>query len=154
MKKVWKYILLSPVFLICGILTVILCVNLIAFLWNGLYEIQEGPYYKKLENYVTASVLVDSVSYDEESGILYLQLIEQEEIGLESEWNYHFNRANIEIVVENGILNKLQPGDTVTITVAPRVFGDGYSIPLAAITVGDEEVLPFNIGWDNLKKDH
>ena len=81
MKKVWKYILLSPVFLICGILTVILCVNLIAFLWNGLYEIQEGPYYKKLENYVTASVLVDSVSYDEESGILYLRLIEQERPG-------------------------------------------------------------------------
>ena len=51
-------------------------------------------------------------------------------------------------------MNKLQPGDTVTITVAPRVFGDDYSIPLAAITVGDEEVLPFNIGWDNLKKDH
>lgn len=150
MKKALKWIALTPVFLICGILTILL----IGVLWNGVFEIQEIPYYKNADHYVTAQVQVDSIEYDEEKEIIYLELTDLLESGIQRHWYYYLNKENTKIALNNGMLEKIHPKDIITIRVAPRVFGDGYVIPLASVSNDDEALLPFDIGWENLKKDH
>ena len=150
MKKALKWIALAPVFLICGILTILL----IGVLWNGVFEIQEIPYYKNVDHYVTAQVRVDSIEFDEEKEIIYLELTDLLESGIQSHWYYYLNKANTKIALNHGMLEKIHPRDIITIQVAPRVFGDGYVIPLASVSNNDEVLLPFDVGWENLKNDH
>ena len=150
MKKALKWIALTPVFLICGILTILL----IGVLWNGVFEIQEIPYYKNVDHYVTAQVQVDSIEYDEEKEIIYLELTDLLESGIQRHWYYYLNKENTKIALNNGMLEKIHPRDIITIQVAPRVFGDGYVVPLASVSNDNEVLLPFDIGWENLKKDH
>ena len=154
MKKALKWIALTPVFLICGILAILLIILLIGVLWNGVFEIQEIPYYKNVDHYVTAQVQVDSIEYDEEKEIIYLELTDLLESGIQRHWYYYLNKENTKIALNNGMLEKIHPKDIITIRVAPRVFGDGYVIPLASVSNDDEALLPFDIGWENLKKDH
>ena len=154
MKKAFKWIALTPVFLICGILVLALAVYLIAFLWNGIFEIQETHYYKNVDHYETAEVLVDSIDYDEDREIIYLELTDLLQSGVQRHWHFYLNKANTEIALNNGILEKIQPKDIITIQVAPRVFGDGYVIPLASVSNDDEVFLPFDVGWEKLKNDH
>ena len=52
--------------------------------------------------------------------------------------------------MENGILSKVKIGDTITFTSAPRFFGDGYFMPIVELYIGDEAILEFEIGYQNL----
>ena len=59
---------------------------------------------------------------------------------------------NVSVVMENGILDKVKVGDKITFTSAPRYFGDGYTVPIVALYIGDEEILNFDVGHKNLMK--
>ena len=104
----------------------------------------------KLEDYDGCGL----IEYDEEKEIIYLELTDLLESGIQSHWYYYLNKANTKIVLSNGMLEKIHPRDIITIQVAPRVFGDGYVVPLASVSNDNEVLLPFDIGWENLKKDH
>ena len=54
------------------------------------------------------------------------------------------------MVLRNGILDKLETGDEITFVAAPEYFGDGYVVPIVAITVDGEELLSFDEGYENL----
>ena len=58
--------------------------------------------------------------------------------------------ANREIVLQRGILQKIQLGTTVSFMTAPRYFGDGYIMPSVEISVDGEELLSFEEGYENL----
>ena len=60
--------------------------------------------------------------------------------------------ANMDVVLANGIRRKLTMGDTITFVAAPKVFGDGYVIPIVSITIDDQELLGFEEGYQNLLK--
>ena len=57
---------------------------------------------------------------------------------------------NLKIVRKNGIEEKLKEEDEVVFITAPRYFGDGYVMPIVAISINGESLLDFNDGYANL----
>ena len=57
---------------------------------------------------------------------------------------------SMEFITEKGIKDKIKVGSVVEFTAAPGIFGDGYAIPLVAITVDGDELLTFDEGYENL----
>ena len=151
MKKALKWIALTPVFLICGIITIYI---LIPVLFNLPYEVQELFYYRKQDNYQTVDAVVDTMEYDDNTSKLYMSLQIDAGRPFESHWEYILYPASADTAIQAGILEEVHPGDTVTITIAPRVFGDGYRIPVAAISHEGKSYLIFEDGWENILRDH
>ena len=56
---------------------------------------------------------------------------------------------NYTIVMERGLLDDLSIGDSVEFIGAPRVFWDGYVLPMIEITVDDEQFLDAKTGYDH-----
>ena len=103
-------------------------------------------YYEEKENYVTATGVVSYIQLDEDG--LYIGF---------SQMDYPFDDdtfkivgENLKIVQQNGIQEKLKLGDTVTIVTAPKYFGDGYVMPIVAISIDGEALLNFEQGYENL----
>ena len=64
---------------------------------------------------------------------------------------WSFSKSNTFMkVTENGIETKLNIGDKVTFVAAPKVFGDGYVLPIVSMTIDEEELLGFDEGYLNL----
>ncbi|MBQ7345006.1 MAG: hypothetical protein IJW45_02960 [Oscillospiraceae bacterium] len=105
-------------------------------------------YYSEPSNYVAATGTVIHIAYAEDFESLYLGI---------SDTSYRFDDVNfviegknLEIVREAGIDDVLKIGDTVTFSVAPKYWGDGYCIPLVAISTGDDVFLRIEEGVPNL----
>ena len=155
MKKGLKWIALTPVFLIGGILTIILTFYIvIPFLFNLPYEVHELFYYRNLKNYHTVDAVVDTMEYNDDTNQLYLDLFIDAGRPFESHWQYTLFPESADTAIQAGILKDVHPGDTVTITVAPSVIGDGYRIPIAAISHDGKNYLTFDVGWENILRDH
>jgi len=104
-------------------------------------------YYTDKENYVTATGTVTHIAYDEGYDTLYLAF---------SDMSYRFDGRNFkiegdnfDIVMENGIEEKLAMGKEVEFITAPRYFGDGYVMPIVSITIDGETLLEFEEGYEN-----
>ena len=113
-------------------------------------------YYSQKSNYITATGTVTHIAYSDEDDILYYGFSDLEYNSTPT-YPYHFEYygfkivgKNFEIVHEKNIDEKVKVGDKITFIAAPRYFYDGYSIPIVGISVGDEEILEFNEGVDNL----
>ena len=104
-------------------------------------------YYRDRDNYITATSTVDFINYADDGG-LYIGFDEIPK-GLQDDC-FFIAGKNLDIVLERGIREKLQMGSEVTITSAPKIFGDGYVVPIAAIAVDGEELLSFEEGYPNL----
>ena len=57
---------------------------------------------------------------------------------------------NLEIVKANRIDDKLKIGEQITFITAPKYFGDGYVMPIVAISISGENMLDFEEGYKNL----
>ena len=57
---------------------------------------------------------------------------------------------SLEIVKANKIDDKLKIGKTITIITAPKYFGDGYVMPIVAISINGEDLLDFEEGYNSL----
>lgn len=111
-------------------------------------------YYSEKDNYITATGTVSHIAYSDEKDILYYGF---SDVTYQSNSTYHFEYYGFKIVGENfrivhekNIDEKVKMGDKITFIAAPRYFYDGYSIPIVAISIGDECILEFNEGVDNL----
>lgn len=107
-------------------------------------------YYVQKENYVNAVGIVTHISYNEDNASLYLDF---------SDLNPEFDDSsfkvvgdNLSIVQHNGIDEKIEIGDQVSFITAARYFGDGYVMPIVALSVNGEELLRFDEGVANLLK--
>ena len=105
-------------------------------------------YYSERNNYVEAVGTVTHISYNMDSGALYIVFSNLEPAFDDN----HFKIVgdNLAIVQNNGIDQKLNEGDCVQFVTAPRYFGDGYVMPIVALSVGGEELLSFDTGFANL----
>ena len=105
-------------------------------------------YYEDKSNYISATGTVDRINYDEDSDGLYFLLS-----GLSSEFDTDAFRIvgdNVRIVEARGIYEKIEIGDSIAFVTAPRYFGDGYILPIVAISTSDgEELLSFEEGLPN-----
>lgn len=138
--------------LICILLALVVMFSvsgcMMMYIREKMYERQEEKYYKNVDNFLTEEAVVKNIIYNEEENRLVLWLDEIHEDYQTGD--FIIKGKNLKLVLERGILEKLKAGDEITFTSAPRYFGDGYFMPIVAITVNDEELLGFEEGHKNL----
>ena len=126
------------------ILIIILCV---ASCLSACYAHRKQEYYSQKDNYVTATGTLTYISYDEDGTGIYLSFSE-----LTPRFNdncFKIVGENYEIAQENGLNEKLEEGKRIDFVSAPRYFGDGYIMPIVAISVDGEVLLDFEEGYNN-----
>ena len=128
---------------------VLLIVILCAFMCTSCVTIGEKTYYKNEDNYITVTATISYINIDYEYEEVFIRFDElPEECGKNN--NFSIRGKNYDIVIENGIEDKIQLEKEVTFCVAPAVMGNGYFVPIVSITVDDEVLLEFEEGKDNL----
>lgn len=118
-------------------------------LLSSCVTIGEKTYYKNEDNYITVTATISYINIDYEYKELFIRFDGlPEECGKNN--NFSIRGKNYDIVMENGIEDKIQLEKEVTFSVAPAVMGNGYFVPIVSITVDDEVLLEFEEGKDNL----
>ena len=128
--------------IIKGIL-LMLCVIL---LLSGCYSHKKYKYYSDKANYISVTGTVSFINPADEGFYLGFNKMSTKL----SDNAFKIVGKNLAIVETNGIMEKLQMGDEVTFITAPKYFGDGYVMPIVAITVDGETLLEFEEGYNNL----
>ena len=139
-KKVIKYI---PV---C-----IIVVILLNMLFPTYYQ-RERKYYADRDNFITVTATVADITYYEESNQVCIQVTDKS-ISF-TDTGFIIRGESLDRIVQNGFAEKIQIGNEITFVCAPRYFGDGYKIPIVALSAGDEQVLGFEEGYANLLSDY
>lgn len=109
-----------------------------------------SKYYSEKDNYIEVTGIISDISYNEDSSAIYLSFSE-----LDPKLDdvcFKIAGKNLQIVQNNGIDEKIKVGDTLDFVTAPKYFGDGYVMPIAAVSLGDEEILEFEEGFNNLQE--
>ena len=128
-----------------------MAVFLLAFLLPSCnLTAEEREYYANKENYVTAAGTLTFMNYNEEKTALYLGF---------SDLTPRFSDDCFQIVGENfltaeknRISQKIQIGTRIEFVSATRYFGDGYVMPIVAVSVDGEVLLSFDEGFDNFQE--
>lgn len=128
--------------LFCTLLIVVIFI--VSLSSCGLVKID---YYSNKENYIVVTGEVSRIRFDESSSRVYLNFSKLNTTLSAS--SFQIAGKNALIVMERGILDRIKKGDTIEFITAPRYFGNGYFMPIVSITVGDEELLSFEEGYEN-----
>lgn len=129
---------------------IIIMIMLIIIFLSACNSIKKQEYYSNKENYVNATGIITHIAYDEDNTVLYLDF---------SELTPSFDDTcfkivgdNLLIAKNNGIDQKIKVGDQIEFISAPKYFGDGYVMPIVAITINGENILGFEEGYTNFLK--
>ena len=114
----------------------------------GCKRTYRREYYGDVNNFITEEAVVDNIIYNREKGYIVFWLSEIDEAYVTRSFKIEGNNADL--VLENGILDEIKIGDTITYTSAPRVFWNGYFFPIIQIATSDEEILNLEDGYENL----
>ena len=104
-------------------------------------------YYSHEDNFVSATGVVIHMVQSEEYHAIYFGFSDLSPKF--DDVNFKIVGDNVQIVLENGISEKIKLGDTVEFVTAPRYFGDGYVMPIVAISVDGEQLLDYEEGYAN-----
>ena len=108
---------------------------------------EEFNYYAEKSNYISVTGTVSYISFTEDNKKLYVGFAT---LNPKCDDNtFKIVGQNLDIAMENGIETKLKVGDEITFITAPKYLGDGYVMPIVAISVHDELLLSFNEGYQN-----
>lgn len=122
------------------------CILLVLLCSCNSSEIIE--YYSQKENYISVTGTVSDIKYNEDTTALYIDLS-----GLSpvlDDTCFKIVGENLKIVKANKIDDKLKTGEQITFITAPKYFGDGYVMPIVAISISGENLLDFEEGYKNL----
>lgn len=144
MKKRAYY--LKRIFLIIAVF--VLIVSLIIDYCKSI----EKRYYFDKNNYITEDAVVDNIVYDKKCNELVFWLSEINEAYQGSV--FKIKGESVDPLLERGILEKIEIGSEITYTSALEYFGNGYSMPIVALSVDGEELLSFDEGYKNLLKQY
>ena len=90
------------------------------------------------------------MAYSENADALYLELSELTPAF--DDTCFKFVGDNLLLVQKGGIDEKIKVGNRIEIITAPKYFGDGYVMPIVAISINGESLLNFDEGYENLLK--
>ncbi len=138
MKK--NYIVLSIAVVLIGF--VIFC-----FCYKN--DISQEQYIKDESNYITVTGTVSYLSFNDDRTVLHIALTDLNE-KLDDNAFKVFGE-NLKVLQQKNIEQKLSVGMNVSITTAPKYFGDGYVFPVAALVVDGDELLDFETGLKNIR---
>ncbi|MBE6811499.1 MAG: hypothetical protein E7523_01310 [Ruminococcaceae bacterium] len=139
MKK--NYIVLSIAVVLIGF--VIFC-----FCYKN--DISQEQYIKDESNYITVTGTVSYLSFNDDRTVLHIALTDLSE-KLDDNAFKVFGE-NLKVLQQKNIEQKLSVGMNVSITTAPKYFGDGYVFPVAALVVDGDELLDFETGLKNIRE--
>lgn len=134
-NKVWRiWFVLSCLIVLSGLLTSCLSIR---------YRI----YYPVKDNYIEVSGVVIYMEYSDDHTVLYIAFSDMNR--KLDDRSFEIVGENLRIVEKNGIVDKIKIGDRVTFVTAPKYFGDGYVMPIVAISANGESLLDFDEGFKN-----
>jgi len=120
-----------------------LCILLCSCNSSGIIE-----YYSQKENYISVTGTISSIKYNEDATALYIDFSELSPVL--DDTCFKIAGENLEIVKANRIDDKLKIGERITFITAPKYFGDGYVMPIVAISISGGNLLDFEEGYKNL----
>lgn len=132
-------------------LTVCVIVSCLLLL-TGCWDAREKSYYSDPDNFISDTATVDKIAYDSDQKILVLSLSNIDEAY--DDTAFVARGKNAALLLENGILNKVAVGDTITYISAPGCYSDGYMFPLVGLSTHGEELLSFELGYANLLSEY
>lgn len=134
-NKVWRiWFVLSCLIVLSGLLTSCLSIR---------YRI----YYPVKDNYIEVSGVVIYMKYNKDHTELHIAFSDMDR--KLDDCSFEIVGENLRIVEKNGIDDKIKIGDRVTFVTAPKYFGDGYVMPIVAISANGESLLDFDEGFKN-----
>ena len=107
-------------------------------------------YYKQKDNFINATGTIIHIAYSKDNTELYLGFSDLTPTF--DDIDFKIVGDNLSIVQKNNIDEKIKIGDTIEFITAPRYFGDGYVMPMVAVSVNGEELLEFEEGYANFLK--
>ena len=128
------------------IIIITLCILLVLLCSCNSSEIIK--YYSQKENYISVTGTVSNIKYNEDTTALYIDLTELSPVL--DDTCFKIVGENLTIVKTNKIDDKLKTGEQITFITAPKYFGDGYVMPIVAISISGEKLLDFEEGYKNL----
>ncbi len=134
-RRLWKFAAIQALFVFC-------IVNL-----TGCYYLREKHYYSNENNFVTVTAEFYYINYDDKAPALYLGFLDLPEEF--SDDCFKLSGENLKIVEEKGGEDCFAVGDTIEFITAPRYFGDGYVMPIVAISINGESLLDYEQGYEN-----
>ncbi len=108
---------------------------------------REIAYCSDKDNYVKASGTVEFISYSNYQDHYNLTLTDMTEDFPDS--NFSIEGKNFFTAKENGTTYKVIKGTKIDFVSIRRFFGDGYTLPIVALSVNGEELLSFEEGYQN-----
>ena len=130
-------------------LTLVLIPTILVVSITGCFRYKEKVYYSDKENFISATGTVTLMKSYDKTQELFIAF---------SDLSNHFEDNSFCISYENSqsikgnIWDLVHLGDTIEFVSAPKVFGDGYSLPIVSLTVNGKVILDFETGWKNLMK--
>ncbi len=137
MKKISLLKLVLIITTVCIILGVLCSCN----------SSRKNKYYSQRENYISVVGTVSSIKYNEDSTVLYIDFSELTPVF--DDTCFKIVGKSLETTQTNKIDDKLKPGEQITFITAPKYFGDGYVMPIVAISIHGESLLDFEEGYEN-----
>lgn len=134
-NKVWR------------ILFVLSCLIVLSGLLTSCLSIRYRIYYPVKDNYIEVSGVVIHMKYSDDHTVLYIAFSDMDR--KLDDRSFEIVGENLRIVEKNGIDDKIKIGDRVTFITAPKYFGDGYVMPIVAISANGESLLDFDEGFKN-----
>ena len=128
---------------------IILTVGIFAYhSYNNSYNSKKITYYSDENNYIQATGTVTHIAYDDTMDYVCIAF---SDLSYQfSDNNFKISGENLNTVLRNGFAEKVQIGSTVSFMAAPRYFGDGYIVPIVALSVDSNVLLSFNNGMYEL----
>ena len=123
----------------------LLVCSIISFI--GCYQTNEKDYYSDKNNFITGTAIVDNIIFDEETHQLYFWLSGIDEAYQDN--TFKVEGANVDVLLQSNLVETIKAGSHITFVSAPRYFGDGYCMPIVALSYNDEVLLPFDVGYAN-----
>ena len=103
-------------------------------------------YYSSDENYIEVTGVIDHIEFDDEHEILYLGFTDLSQKLDDNCFKVVGDAYSIMVAYKEHI----QIGKTATFVTAPKYYGDGYVMPIVSLSLDDQNILEYEIGFSSL----
>lgn len=131
--------------IICFAVCVVTAFVMLVYAMLGGADFSLPQYYVNDDVYEKIELTVDFIKVDDDR--LYLSGSHNAD---------HFDNyfiifgENLEVISENGLLDKMTEGDNIIVISAPGYFGDGWKYPIAGVEYDGEIYLKYDTGKTNI----
>ena len=131
--------------------SIIIILTLYVLLFCACDSGKMREYYEEKENYITATGTITHIQYSGSESALYLGFSKDLDPSCDGT-DFKIVGKNLSVIQKNPNYGTLEIGTEIQFVTAPKYWGDGYVMPIVAMTVNGEEWLSFDEGHNNFLK--